>query len=190
MVNRASAAVGAAAIAGMLLVPAQLGARGGGAGPMGHAGGFSSGMNRGHPLVRPGQRVRPLADQHRAPFAHREFRDHREFRERHEFFAARRHPRAIFNWPGDYGYGLPTTYGDDGTFYGSYYDPSDWTGWTAPPFYAVRPAWIPPAALPPTPVPPMAARTDPPIERAGCHSQTVAVSSPSGAERSVTIMRC
>jgi hypothetical protein len=184
MFNRASAAVCAAAIAGVLLVPAQLSARGGGAGAVGHAGGFPSGMNRGHPpLVRPVQRVNSFV--HRRPFAHREFREHRAFRERRESFAARRHQRAIFYWPGADGYGLPVTYGDDGAFYGTYYDPSDVTASIFPPVYAV-----PPAPVPPGPVPTPTARPDPPGERTACRSQTVALSSPSGAERSVTITRC
>jgi hypothetical protein len=190
MFNRASAAVCAAAIAGMLLVPAQLSARGGGGGAVGHPGGFpraAGPIHGAHPsTVRPFHRVNPFAHQHRAPFARRAFRERRDFRERHDFFAARRHPRAVFSWTGDYGYGLPVTSGDDGTFYGKYYDPSDWTGWMAPPVYAVLPAPVLPATLPPAPVTP----TDPPIERAACRSQTVAVSSSSGAERSVTITRC
>jgi hypothetical protein len=195
MFNRASAAVCAAAIAGMLLVPAQLSARGGGGGggAVGHRGGFPRAAGPIHgthpPTVRPFHRVNPFAHQHNAPFAHRAFRERRDFRARRDFFAARRHPRAVFSWTGDYGYGLPVTSGDDGTFYGKYYDPSDWTGWMAPPVYAVPPAPILPAALPP-PVLSTAERTDSPIERAACRSQTVALSSPSGAERSVTIMRC
>jgi hypothetical protein len=183
MISRASAAVCAAAIAGVLLVPAQSSARGG-AGAAGHAGGFPPVMRPMHtraPLVRPVHRVHaPFVHPHRAPFAHR------EFRERHEFnAAARRHHRVIFNWSGDYGYGLPVTYGDDGAFYGTYYDPSDLTGSIVLPVYAVPP---PPVA--PAPAPTTTERPDPPVERAACRSQTVAVSSPGGAERSVTITRC
>jgi len=189
MFNRASAAVCAAAIAGMFLVPAQLSARGGGGGgAMGHVGGFpraAGTMHGTHPApVRPFHRVNPFAHQHGAPFA-REFRQHREFRNRHESFAARRHPRTIFTWTGDHGYGLPVTSGDDGTFYGTYYDPSDWIRPIVPPAYAVPPA---PVARAPLPAP--TEQPDPPAERTACRSQTVALSSPSGAERSVTIMRC
>jgi hypothetical protein len=189
MFNRASAAVCAAAIAGVIVMPAQLSARGGGGGAVGHAGGSPRAVGTMHgthaPTVRPFHRVNPFAHQHGAPFAHRDFHAHRDFRDRHDFFAARRHPRAVFSWTGDYGYGLPVTSGDDGTFYGRYYDPSDWTGWTASPVYVVPPAPVPPAlAMAPT------ERPDPPVERTACRSQTVALSSPSGAERSVTIMRC
>ena len=79
-----------------------------------------------------------------------------------------------------FGYGLPLTYADDTAFYGTYYDPSDVTGSIVVPAYAV----------PPAPVPTLAGPPDPPIERVGCRSQTVAVPSPSGAEHSVTITRC
>ena len=186
MFNRASAAVCAAAIAGMLLVPAQLSARGGGgAGAMGHAGGFPRAVRPLHgahpPTVRPFHRVNPFAHRHRAPFA----RAHRAFHERNEFFAARRHLRKTFSWTGDYGYGLPVTSGDDGTFYGTYYDPSDLPGPIVRPVYVFPPAPVPPAAGPT-----IAERPDPPVARSACQSQTVALSSPSGAERSVTIMRC
>ena len=107
MFNRAGAAVCAAAIAAMLMVPAQLSARG----AVGHPGGFRP-MVRPmprvhHPIVRPVHRVHPpFLHRHRAPFAHR------EFRERHDFHAARRHHRAILALP-FFGYGLPLTYADD-----------------------------------------------------------------------------
>ena len=127
-----------------------------------------------HPIVRPVHRVHPpFVHHHRAPFAHR------EFRERHDFPAARRHHRAIFTLP-FFGYGLPVTYADDSAFYGTYYDPSDVTGAIVVPAYAA----------PPAPVPPLAGAPEPPLERVGCRSQTVAVPSPDGAERSVTITRC
>ena len=174
MFNRAGAAVCAAAIAAMLMVPAQLSARG----AVGHPGGFRP-MVRPmprvhHPIVRPVHRVHPpFLHRHRAPFAHR------EFRERHDFHAARRHHRAILALP-FFGYGLPVTYADDSAFYGTYYDPSDVTGAIVVPAYAA----------PPAPVPTLAGAPEPPIERVGCRSQTVAVPSPDGAERSVTITRC
>ena len=187
MVSRAGAAVCAAAIAAMLVVPAQLSARG----AAGHAGGFrpiARPMHRlhppmprpvhrvHHPIVRPVHRVHPpFAHHHRAPFAHREFHG------RHGFHAhARRHHRAIFGLP-FYGYGLPVTYApDDSAFYGTYYDPSDATGSIDVPAYAV----------PPAPISPLAGLPEPAPERVGCRSQTVAVPSPSGAELSVTITRC
>jgi hypothetical protein len=174
MLGRAGAAVGAAAIAAMLVVPAQLSA----GGAAGHPGGFRPlvrPMHVHHPIVRPVHREHPpFMHQHRAPFAPREVRERHEFRA-----AARRHHRAIFSLP-FFGYGLPLTYTDDAAFYGAYYDPSDVTGSIVVPAYAV----------PPAPVPTLAGPPDPPVERAGCRSQTVTVPSPSGAERSVTITRC
>jgi hypothetical protein len=175
MVSRAGAAVCAAAIAAMLMVPAQLSARG----AMGHPGGFrpiARPMSRvNHPIVRPVHRMHPpFVHHHRAPFAHR------DFHKRHGFHAlARRHHRGIFTVP-LFGYGLPVTYDDDNAFYGTYYDPSDGAGPIGAPAYAV----------PPTPTPLIAGAPEPPVERAGCRSQTVSVSSPSGAERSVIITRC
>ena len=174
MFNRAGAAACAAAIAGMLLVPVPLSARGG-AGAMGHSGGFRP-VHRIHaPFVRPVRRVAPFAHHHRAPFLHRDFHD------RHGFHSAaeHRHRRAIFTVP-LFGYAVPVTYADDSAFYGSYYDPSDLAG----------SIFVPPYAVPPVRVLPVAGLPDPPPERVGCRSQTVAVPSPSGAERSVTITRC
>ena len=169
MFSRAGVAVCAAAVAGTLMVPAQSGARG----AAGHPGGFRPIVRPVHrvppPFVRPVHRVPPpFVNRPRVPFAHR------EFRERHEF--PRRRHRGIFTLP-LFGYGLPVTYGDDGAFYGRYYDPSDVPG----------PIVVPPYGVPPALVPPLAG---PPAERVGCSSQTVAVPSPSGAERSVTITRC
>jgi len=179
MPSRAGAAVCAAAIAAMLMAPAQLSARG----AMGHAGGGFRPMVRPmhrvhHPIMRPVRHIRsPFVHERRARFAHREFHN------RHGFHAlARRHHRGIFTAPlfGYGGYGVPVTYDDDNAFYGRYYDPSDFTGSMVAPAYAV----------PPTSVPLLAGPPDPPVERAGCRSQTVSVPSPSGAERSVTITRC
>src|ERR1051326_329450 len=179
MFSRTGVAICAAVIAGMLLVPAELTARGG------HPGGFRPMVRPSHrahpPMVRPVHRVHPhvrptshvhppLAHRHHVPFAHHAFGD------RHAFHtAARRHHRAIFSLP-FYGYAVPVTYGDDYAFYGSYYDPSD----------LVVPAYV----VPPAPVPPLAGLPEPPLERVGCRSQTVVGPSPSGAEHSVTITRC
>jgi hypothetical protein len=176
MLGQAGVAVCAAAVAGMLLMPAQLSARG----AAGHPGGsrpIVRPMHRVHPpFVRHVPKVDPFAHHHHAPFAHRDFRDRHEFRA-----AARRHHRGIWSLPGYYGYGLPLTYApDDTAFYGTYYDPSDVTGSIV----------VPPYTVPSAPVPALAGLPEPPVQRAGCRSQTVAVPSPSGAERSVTITRC
>ena len=176
MVRQAGAAACAAAIAGILLVPAELNARG----AAGHPGGF-------RPMVRPMHRVHPpmVRPVHRAPppFAHRHPGPfpHRHFHERHRFHtaAARRHHRGVLTVP-LFGYGLPVTYDDDGAFVGKYYDPSDGPG----------PLIVPVYAVPPAPVPPLAGLSEPPLERVGCRSQTVSVPSPSGADRSVIITRC
>ena len=184
MLGRAGVAVCAAALAGMLIVPAQLSARG----AMGHSGGFRPmvrPMHRVHPpFIRPAHRVHPpIVRHHPAPFAHHHPAPftHPKFRERHAFHhGARRHHRTLFGLP-FYGYALPVTYDDDNTaFYGTYYDPSDVTGAIVVPAYAV----------PPPPVPALAAAPEPPLERISCRSQTVAVPWPSGAEHSVTITRC
>jgi hypothetical protein len=168
MFNRISAAACAAALVGMLAAPAESSARGG-AVAAGHAGGL-------HPVVRSIHRVHPpFVHEHRAPVTRR------AFVQRHAFHAAaRRHHRATFGLLGFYGYGLPVTYADDGAFYGSYYDPSDVTGSTGAPVYAV----------PPADAAPVAERAEAAVDRGGCRSQTVAVPSPGGAERSVTITRC
>jgi hypothetical protein len=174
MLRQVGAAACAAAIAGMLLVPAELNARG----AAGHAGGFRPmvrPMHRVHPpMVRPVHRPRPpFVHHHPTPFAHRDFHERRRF----HAAAAHRHHRGIFTVP-LFGYGVPVTYDDDSAFVGSYYDPSD-----------VR-AIVVPTYAPPAPIPPVAGLPEPPVERVGCRSQTVAVPSPSGAERSVIITRC
>ena len=69
---------------------------------------------------------------------------------------------------------------DDSVFYGTYYDPSDLTGWIGGPAY-----FVPPASVVPT-----AERLDRPADRGACRSETVPVPTPGGAERSVTITRC
>jgi hypothetical protein len=174
MFNRAGAAVCAAAIAGMLLVPVPLSARGAG-GFAGHPGGFRPIVRPTHrvhpPFVRPIHRLPAFVHHHRAPFAHRDLR--------HDFHDARRHHRGIVTVP-LFGYGVPITYDDDSAFIGTYYDPSDF----------VRTIVVPAYPLPPAPIPPLAGLPDPPPERVGCRSETVAVPSPSGAERSVIITRC
>jgi hypothetical protein len=168
MFHRSSAAVCAAAIAALLVVPAPSNARGG-AGAAGHVGAF-------HPMVRPMQRAHlPFVPERRAPFAQREFREQPAFHA-----GERRHHRTIYAWPGYFDYGLPLTYGDDGGFYGAYYDPSDLAGAVV----------IPVPAMPPPPVAPVAERLEAPVDRGGCRSQTVAMPTPGGADRNVTITRC
>jgi hypothetical protein len=201
MFCRVSAAVAAAAIAAMLLVPAQLNARGG-AGLGGHGGGF-------HPPVRPSHLpVRPLVHRHDPLFVHRKFHERHAFEHRHrrnvDGFVGAGYGGGGYggngygdngygdNGYGDYGYGAyhycnygyrdryPFTCADYSAFYGKYYDPSDVPGSTYVPPYTVRPALILS----------IAGRVDPPITRGGCRSEAVTISSPGGAERSVTITRC
>jgi hypothetical protein len=209
MFCRVSAAVAAAAIAAMLLVPAQSSARGG-AGMGGHGGGF-------HPRVRPTHPVHlPFVHRHDPLFAHRKFRERHPFEHRHH---RRNDDGFVGNGYGGYGYGgggyggngygdngyadngysdngygygdygycnygfgyrSPLTCGDYSVFYGRYYDPSDMTG----------SIWVPPYTVRPASVMSIAGRLDPPINRGGCRSETVPVPSPGGAESSVTITRC
>jgi hypothetical protein len=169
-----SAAVGAAAVAVMLLAPAPSIARGG-AGAAGHAGGFHPPVRPIHPPVRPTHLHRPFVH-HRDPlFVHHKIPDRHPFR-----FGDRRHHHRIFWVPGGFAYAYPVTYADDSAFYGTYYDPSDVTGWIGGPAYAV----------PPASVVPIAERLDRPVDRGACRSETVPVPTPGGAERSVTITRC
>jgi hypothetical protein len=204
MFCRVSAAVAAAAIAAMLLAPAPLNARGG-AGMAAHGGGF-------HPPARPAQPV--LVHRHDPLFAHRRFRerhafDHRHHRRNVDGFAGYGYGGGYDgngygdngygdngygdNGYGDYGYagygyyckygyldGYPHTCRDYSAFYGRYYDPSDMPG----------SSWVPPYTVRPATVMSIAGPIDPPINRGGCRSETVAVPAPGGAERSVTITRC
>jgi hypothetical protein len=202
MFCRVSAAVAAAAIAAMLFAPAQLNARGG-AGMAAHGGGF-------RPPVRPAHPV--LVHRHDPLFGHR------KFRERHAF-EHRRHRRDVDGFGGTgyggggyggngyggngygdngygdngygdngygdngrctYGYGYRLTCGDFSAFYGRYYDPSDMTG----------SIWVPPYTVRPASIVSIAGRVDPPINRGACRSETVAVPTPGGADRSITITRC
>ncbi len=174
MLSRVSAAACAAAVAAMLAAPAPSSARGGAA--MGHVGGF-------HPHIRSFHRVPPQFVHARPPFVHA----HRVPLTRHDpvrreaFHAAeRRHHRAVLGFWGFGGYWLPFTSGDDGAFYGSYYDPSDANGAIDPPL----PRFAPAAVVP------VAARDVPVLDRGGCRSETVALPSPDGAEHNVTITRC
>ena len=204
MLCRVSAAVAAAAIAAMLLVPAQSNARGG-AGMAGHGGGF-------HSPARPTHPVNPrFVHRHDPLFGHRKFRERHAFEHRH-------HRRNVDGFAGsgygggyngdsyggngyggngygdngygdyryggngycNYGYGYPRTCANYSAFYGRYYDPSDMTG----------SIWVPPYTVRPASVMSTAAGLDPPINRGGCRSETVAVPSPGGDESSVTITRC
>ena len=206
MLCRVSAAVAAAAIAAMLLVPAQLNARGGAGGHGGSS----------HPALRPTSPV--LVHRHDPLFGPRKFRDRHAFEHRHhrrngDGFGGYGYGGGGYggngygdNGYGDNGYG-DNGYGDNGyrdsryggyycrygyryeypltcadytAFYGRYYDPSDVPGSVYVPPYTVRPALILSTA----------GRLDPPITRGGCRSEAVTVSSPGEAERSVTITRC
>jgi hypothetical protein len=179
MLRRAGAAACAAAMAGVLLVPAELNARG----AAGHPGGFRPMVRPIHrmhpPFIRPGHRVHP-PHHHPAPFAHRHSGPFSHRDEHHGFrAAARRHHRGILTVP-LFGYGVPVTYDDDSAFVGTYYDPSDF----------VRTMVVPAYTVPPAPIAPLAGLPEPPVGRVGCRSETVSVPSPSGAERSVIITRC
>ncbi len=203
MFCRVSAAVGAAAIAAMLLVPAQSSARGG-AGVAGHAGGF-------HSPVRPVHR--PFVHRHDPLFAHRDFHERHPFEHRRD----RKNFSSFVGYGGGYGsdgngyggngyddngyadtgsgsnfygaygyckngygYRYPFACGGYSAFYGRYYDPSDVPG----------SIWLPPYTVRPASITPIAERLDPPIDRGGCRSETVPVPSPGGAEGTVTITRC
>jgi hypothetical protein len=215
MFYRISVAACAAAVAGLLLVPAQSNARGG-AGMVGHGGGF-------HPPVRPTHPVhRPLVRRHDPLFVHR------NFRERHAF-EHRRHRRNADGF-GGYGYGGggyggngyggngygsngygDNGYGDNGygdnaygnTGYGDYGYCNYGYGYrlTCGNFSAFYGRYydpsdmpgsisVPPYTIRPAPVVLTAGRLDPPINRGGCRSETVPMPSPGAAERSVTITRC
>jgi len=202
MFCRIGAAVAAAAIAAMLLAPAQLNARGGAG--IGAHGGFRPPVRPIHPPVR------PLVRRHDPLFVHH------KFRERHAF--EHRHDRRNIVGSGGYGYGGyggsgygdngygDNGYGDDGygdndyrdyrycsygfrysftcrdysAFYGRYYDPSDTPG----------SIWVPPNTVRPTSVMPIAGRLDSSATRGGCRSETVAVPSRGESQNSVTITRC
>jgi hypothetical protein len=203
MFGQVSAAVAAAAIAVMFLAPAQSNARGG-AGMAARGGGF-------HPPVRPSHPV--LVHRHDPLFARRNFRDRHAFDHRHhrrngDGFAGYGYGSGGYgggyggngygdngyadNGYDDYPYGgyaycrygyrdaYPLTCSDYTAFYGRYYDPSDVPG----------SIWVPPYTVRPSTIMSTAGRVDPPGNRGGCRSESVAVAAPGGAERSVTIMRC
>jgi hypothetical protein len=173
MIFRVSAAACAVAVAAMLTAPVQSSARGGAA-AMGHVGGFHPPVSLFN-HVRPPVAHPPLAHAHRAPLLRRDFNG------RHAFgAAARRNNRGTVEYLDLGGYSGPLTNSGDGTFYGSYYDPSDMSGWIYPPLPKV-----PPAA-----VVPVAGRDPVVVDRGACRSETVAVPTPGAAERRVTITRC
>jgi hypothetical protein len=184
MLSRISAAACAAALVVGAFAPEQSAARGGAAvGGVAHAGGIHAGGVR--PTPRPTHPTRPpLAHArhvpqvpfHGAPFRH-DLRAH-AFRA-----ATARHQRALLGCCTYDSFGYPTTYGDDGMFYGSYYDPSDFVGPLRWPAYADPPAA--PAAVAGR----EAQGTDKTVDRGACRSETVAMPS-AGGERSVTITRC
>lgn len=205
MFCRVGASVAAAAVAAMLLSPAQSIARGGGG--MGHGGGF-------HPPIRPTHPVhRPLVRRHDPLFAHRDFRERHPFEHRHHRrnddgsagsgyggggyggggygggygdngYSSDGYSNDGYGGYGycnyGYGYRYPFTCGSYSAFYGRYYDPSD----------AAGSIWVPSYTVRPVSVMPIAERLDPPVNRGACRSETVAVPTPGGAERSVTITRC
>jgi hypothetical protein len=172
MFSRVCAAACAAALGvGVLAAPAESSARGGGA-AMGRIGGFHPPrpMPHGHPPVARVPRAVP-------PVLHGAVA-----RVHAAHPAARRNQGAVSTFDG---YGYPLTYGDNGAFYGSYYDPSDVVGSIAVPAYT-PPLYAPPPAGPA----PVAEREPQVFDRGPCRSQTVSVASPSGGERSITITRC
>ena len=213
MFRRASAAVAAAAIAAMLLVPAQLNARGG-AGVGGHGGGF-------HPAVRPTRPV--LVHRHDPLFGPRKFRDrhaleHRRHRRNGDGFGVYGYGGGGYggggyggngygdNGYGDNGYG-DNGYGDNGyrnSGYGGYYcrygyryeypltcaDYTAFYGRYYDPSDVPGSVYVPPYTVRPALILSIAGRVDPPITRGGCRSETVTVQAPAGADRSVTITRC
>jgi hypothetical protein len=164
MFSRVCAAACAAALGvGVLAAPAESAARGGGV-AMGRIGGFHAArpMQHGHPPFVHVPHAVPL---------------HGAVAHVHATNPAARHQRAIFTFGG---YGFPLTYGDNGAFYGSYYDPSDVVGSIGVPVYAPPPAGPPPGAE----------REAEVADHGACRSQTVSMPSPSGGERSITITRC
>ena len=174
MVSRVSAAACAAALVAMLAAPVQSNARGGG-GAMGRGGGFHPPVSSFHPPVRSFHHVHPpFAHAHRAPLVRHEFARSHAFHA-----AARRHHRAALGLADLGGYWGPVTSSDNGTFYGSYYDPSD----------MIRPFDPPAYRVPPAAVVPVAAR-EAYVDRGGCRSETVTLQSPGSADRSITITRC
>jgi hypothetical protein len=167
MFSRICAAACAAALgAGVLAAPAESSARGGAVAP-GRIGGFHAPrpVQPWHPpFARVPHAVPPML--HGAVA-----RVHAARR------GAQRHHGAISTFDGS---GFPLTYGDNGAFYGSYYDPSDVVGSIGVPVFAPPPAG-------PRPV---AERQAEVIDRGPCRSETVSVPTPSSGERSITITRC
>ena len=188
MIFRVSAAACAAAALAMLAAPVQSNARGG-AVAMGHVGGFHppvSSFNHGRPPVARLPVARPPVAHPQPAHAHRAPQLRHDFVGRHGFGAsARRNNRGTVQYSDFGGYSGPVTSSDDGSFYGSYYDPSDRSGWFYPPIPKVPPAIVLPVAGPS-----VAGREAQVVDRGGCRSETVAVPSPGAAERSVTITRC
>jgi hypothetical protein len=167
MFSRVCAAACAAALGiGVLAAPAESSARGGGVAP-GRIGAFHppQPMPHGHP---------PFA---RVPHAIPPTLHGAVARVHAGHLGAQRHRGTLYTFDG---YGFPLTYGDNGAFYGSYYDPSDVVGSIGAPVFAPPPAG-------PLPV---AERQAEVIDRGPCRSQTVSVPTPSGGERSITITRC
>jgi hypothetical protein len=164
MFSRVCAAACAALVVGVV-APEQLAARGGAGGAM-HAGGFHS-MTRSMPRAHS-----PAAHARQAPI-------HPVLRAHAFAAAASRHHRAVFGCCVYDGSGYPITGADDGLFYGSYYDPSDFPAWPRVLTHADSSA---------SPVP-TAERPEHIVDRGSCRVETVAVSFASG-EHGVTIMRC
>jgi hypothetical protein len=172
-----------------VFAPENSAARGGAAiGPVGgiHAGGVHPTPRPPHPAPSPfvhpphspfvHARPMPHVPFHGAPFRH-DLRAH-AFRA-----AAARQQRALLGCCVYDGSGYPITYGDDSSFYGSYYDPSDFVARLRWPTYGDPPA-APVAAAGREAQP-----VDKAVDRGACRSETVAMPSTSG-ERSVTITRC
>jgi hypothetical protein len=189
MLSRVAAAACAAAMVFGVFAPENSAARG--AAAMGPVGGIHAGGVR--PTPRPTHPARsPFVHPARSPFVHARPMPHVPFRGapfRHDFrahafrAAAARHQRALLGCCVYDGSGYPITYGDDSSFYGSYYDPSDFVAPWRRSIYADPPAT--PAAIAGRDVP----TADKAVDRGACRSETVAMPSTSG-ERSVTITRC
>jgi hypothetical protein len=212
MLCRVSAAVAAAAIAAMLLVPAQSNARGG-VGMGGHGGGFRPPMRPTHPVQH------PFVHRHDPLFVRRAFHEKHAFEHRRD----RRNVVGFVGYGyGGYGYGgngygdngyADNGYGDNGyggnVYGGNLYGGNRYCnygyGYKYPltcgkygAFYGTyydpsdmtRSTWFPSSAAPRASVMPVAEQLETPINRGGCRSESVAVPAADGTENSVTITRC
>jgi len=187
MFSRVLAALCAAAlVAGGLTGSAESAARGGVAAGFRGAGGFHPPFVRPHSTVPTHNAVPPraAAPSHVPVPPRTTGPTHTGFK---PFLPSRaafaRHHRGFW-YRGRYWYGgLPYAAGVAGPFYGSYYDPSDYT--QSDPYYDPSDVVgsLPPAV-------PVAAPYAHAVERHSCESQTVTVPTSSGDKTDVTIVRC